>query len=266
MPPSSRKRNKGKERKAKREADKAEAIRANAHQLWWRFCSSISYPQCDHGCDVAISDDHPISSFIDQFYINLRHKRMTASEGLTNLFETHRQIWNNNSYTKLAIDTLIRIGTNMMVIDDIDISWLLCLAQTIVILELDYNDTNDIDLILNNPTSISKRINLVTTSSSKRDVLKFFRKQVSCKCLKKMHLEARKTSPKKGLCWNCNVETKRVSLSVCSRCMVQQYCSRECQVADWEGHKEECNFYVKGKGKKEEGEDEGKIGIEAEDK
>ena len=58
-----------------------------------------------------------------------------------------------------------------------------------------------------------------------------------------MHLEARKTIPKMGKCFNCKVEKERVDLSVCNRCMVMQYCSRECQVAAWPSHKLDCDVY-----------------------
>jgi len=59
-----------------------------------------------------------------------------------------------------------------------------------------------------------------------------------------MHSEARKTTPKLGLCWGCEKEVERTALSVCSRCMIEKYCSRECQLADWRDHKEQCDDYV----------------------
>jgi len=59
-----------------------------------------------------------------------------------------------------------------------------------------------------------------------------------------MHQIARETSPKTGICICCEKEKERVALSVCSRCMIMQYCSRECQVADWPTHRKECDSYV----------------------
>ena len=81
-------------------------------------------------------------------------------------------------------------------------------------------------------------------SSGRRDCLKFYRKRTMCKCLKKMHLEARKTLPKLGKCWHCKKEVERSALSLCSICKVMQYCSRECQVADWPVHERICVEYV----------------------
>ena len=117
-------------------------------------------------------------------------------------------------------------------------------AKVITILE-HYNGTCDIDLVLNKRVVASKCRDLeYVTSSTKRDALKFFRKRISCKCLKKMHLEARKTIPKIGICSGCNEEVKRELLDVCSRCVADQYCSRECQVAHWPEHKRGCDIFV----------------------
>ena len=79
MPASSRKRNKGKDRKAKKAVKKEDNERAEAHEFWRSFCGIT---QCDHDCISLIPDDHPLSNFMDQFYINLHHKGMKLSETL----------------------------------------------------------------------------------------------------------------------------------------------------------------------------------------
>ena len=76
------------------------------------------------------------------------------------------------------------------------------------------------------------------------DALKFFRKRTSCSCLKDMHLEARKTLPKTGICYHCKERKERTLLMVCSRCRITQYCSRECQIADWSRHKVYCDEWI----------------------
>ena len=91
MPASSRKRNKGKDRKAKQAAKKEDNERAEAHEFWRSF---FGITQCDHDCISLIPDDHPLSSFMDQFYINLHHKGMKLSETLREIFKSHRHIWN----------------------------------------------------------------------------------------------------------------------------------------------------------------------------
>ena len=133
----------------------------------------------------------------------------------------------------------------MLLFEVSEMSWLVSVAQTIVVLE-HYSGTGDVDSVLDKRVAIAKWRDLDNTNicSNRRDALKFYRKRISCKCLKKMHLEARKTLPKIGNCWHCEEESKRSLLCVCSRCMVYQYCSKECQVADWPVHKTYCNDYV----------------------
>jgi len=115
-----------------------------------------------------------------------------------------------------------------------------------VLLEHYNNGTDDIGSVINNRVVNSKWRDLRADGiSSRRDALKFYRKRITCKCLKKMHLEARKNEPKFGICWNCDQEKERVDLSVCSRCMISHYCSRECQVAHRSSHEAFCNSICK---------------------
>ena len=118
------------------------------------------------------------------------------------------------------------------------------MAKAIVILE-NYNVTGSLVETIHSPKVATKmRDHQPTISSGRRDALKFFSKRVSCSCLKERYQEARRTQPKMGLCYGCDEEIERVALSVCSRCMITQYCSRECQVANWPIHKVECDMCV----------------------
>ena len=78
-----------------------------------------------------------------------------------------------------------------------------------------------------------------------RDVLKSFSKRIYCQCLKEKYSVARTTLPKRGFCNYCKQVRVRAMLSVCSRCRVFQYCSRECQVAHWPEHEICCCICVK---------------------
>lgn len=61
--------------------------------------------------------------------------------------------------------------------------------------------------------------------------------------------------PVKPTCFRCffqegdddlSGKRKTETLFRCSRCQIARYCSKECQMSDWnEGHKLECQFYVK---------------------
>ena len=57
-----------------------------------------------------------------------------------------------------------------------------------------YGETRDYDLAINSRDVLTKYrdISCWVNESNDRDYLKFYRKRITCKCLKKMHLEARK--------------------------------------------------------------------------
>ena len=85
-------------------------------------------------------------------------------------------------------------------------------------------------------------------SADMHTLVSFLRKRIPCSCLDEMYKEV-KSIPKIGLC--CSPEcplpggmTERSSTMCCSRCREANYCSRECQVASWQGHKGECTFYA----------------------
>ena len=239
MPPSSRKRNKGKERKAKK-ADKVELERANANRFW-QGCHSAPVG-CLHGRDnLTIPKDHPVSKFMDEFFIHWIRKQKGIAVVLQDMLRTHSQVWTDDNHRELATQTFTLIGTNILLADEIN-KGALDIAKTILVLE-HYDSSFGLSLnsIFFSRSAASKKRDLEQHGSSiSRDVLKFYRKRLSCKCLKRMHLDARKAIPKMGKCALCQTKKERVELSLCSNCMVTQYCSRGCQVEHWPRHKSIC--------------------------
>ena len=190
--------------------------------------------------------------------VQLRHKKIVVvspfsvfysnnsqlSSLLLTTFKTHQEVWMNESNREVLVHTLLRIGSNMLLSeDDGNTDSALAMAETIALLE-QYGRTSSIELTFCGKATATKLRDLNSSSSGRRDALKFFRKRTSCKCLKKMHLEARKTIPKVGKCFHCKVVKERALLSVCNICMVEQYCSRECQLAAWPEHKKHCDIFV----------------------
>ena len=242
--PSSRKRNKGKERKAKKEESK----RVEVHNTWKYWANGLEddgtvVTQCNHGLAEVPDVSHPVSSFIDSLFLDPKLRRVLSN---------HPQICNNNNNRKLVVHMLIRIAATNLIHNKDGLGSTLALGSTTAILVLEnYDETigshlDNYDLAMCNRIVASKTRDLGTdyTNKSKRDLLKFFRKRMNCKCLKKMHLEARKTVPKMGKCDHCGVVKERALLMVCSRCMIDQYCSRKCQVAASPNHQIRCDdFY-----------------------
>eukprot|EP00984_Skeletonema_dohrnii_P028405 scaffold18382_cov155-Skeletonema_dohrnii-CCMP3373.AAC.9 len=85
-------------------------------------------------------------------------------------------------------------------------------------------------------------------SADMHTLVSFLKKRIRCSCLDELYKEV-KSIPKIGLCCNtvCPLpcgKTNRSATKCCSRCRAANYCSRECQVAAWQGHKGECAFYA----------------------
>ena len=250
----SRKRNKGKERKAKKAEQKVERIENEkmvVHKRWQGWARGENMldngsiiTQCNHGCALMIPHDnnHPVSSFIDAFSMNrflepVKH----ISDNLRDTFNTYPEVWNDDCHRKMARDLLLRIGTNM-ILGKVTLSGMpKDIAYAVVVLE-NYDGSGVIDSTFNSFAVASKYRDLCCgESGAVRDELKIYRKRITCSCLKKMHLEVRKTFPKLGICYNCGEKKERSSLMVCSKCRVCHYCSRECQIEDWPSHKCTCD-------------------------
>ena len=250
----SRKKSKGKDRKAK----KLEAERAMIHERWWlyiarekkmgmtvTFTPSKESILCNYESVIPNDLDHPVSRFMDEF---MTLDDLTLESLKYACQSKHGKIvLNNESYKEMVTQLMVRIGINMLLLDDeTETSWALIMAKSIIVLEDYYTDLDDsIEEVVYSRDVQTKLRDINMVSSGRRDCLKFFSKRVSCSYLKKMHQEARRTQPKVGICYGCLLETERVALSVCSRCRISQYCSRECQVVHWPHHKGKCEIYVK---------------------
>lgn len=78
----------------------------------------------------------------------------------------------------------------------------------------------------------SKTSMMILKASGKRDVLKFLSRKIDCSCLEEMYRQARKT-PKSLYCSYCDEVKERDQLMMCGGCRLSEYCSIECQTADW---------------------------------
>ena len=94
---------------------------------------------------------------------------------------------------------------------------------------------------------MANKLNNKLAGGNRRDVVKFVAKRLPCTCLKKLHSAARKKLAKVGMRINCLKRYPRSELFVCTGCKLNEYCSRECQRADWSDHKQGCERLQKGK-------------------
>ncbi|KAL7548059.1 hypothetical protein ACHAWF_011345 [Thalassiosira exigua] len=76
----------------------------------------------------------------------------------------------------------------------------------------------------------------------RRSIVKFFAKRIPCKCLDGLLSEVQ-SQPKTGLCFTCSEKKDLRELMVCNGCKVADYCSVECQESDWPQHQKHCKKY-----------------------
>ena len=236
MPSSrNRKKNKGKEKKARQE----EVKRVEMYNIWrnWALGNMGRVTiQCNHGLVEVPDISHPVSSIMHEFCMPEFSLRASMKQ--------HLDVWDNDEYRSMITNILISIGVYWLLYPDVGMS-VEDLASIILIVE-NYDTTYDYYTTIHcRDVAVKNRDHRSGAISDKRDLLKFFRKRIDCKCLKKMHLEARKSFPKLGYCYNCEIEKERALLMVCSRCRISQYCSKECQVAASSEHRKYCDEYFR---------------------
>lgn len=84
--------------------------------------------------------------------------------------------------------------------------------------------------------------------ADKHTLVKFYKKRIPCSCLDDIYKEV-KSITKMGLCCSRHCRQPRVERKTmlnCTRCRNANYCSRECQVADWPEHRIECDIWKAG--------------------
>eukprot|EP00984_Skeletonema_dohrnii_P022299 scaffold11431_cov85-Skeletonema_dohrnii-CCMP3373.AAC.3 len=79
-------------------------------------------------------------------------------------------------------------------------------------------------------------------------LVSFFKKRISCSCLNTKYKQVRSIK-KLGICYNFNCphpgrKVERSLTKCCSLCRRVNYCSRECQVENWNVHWLHCPRYV----------------------
>ena len=231
----SRKRNKGKERRAKRAATEAEE--------WWRswaIGNRESDDGCNHGCVAIPAQDHAVSRFMNRYCVEYNHCG-NSLKAMMKIFEESSEVWSNAEYRQMTIDALLSIGTNMILSEHYD--WKSSMRNGIGILLLEcYDGNRDFD-------DLAARMTIKSSNfifGGQRDALKFYSKRLPCSCLKEKYKQARESLPKLGKCAYCYEQKDRTTdLLVCGQCKTAMYCSRECQVAHWrQCHEEECSNHA----------------------
>ncbi len=254
----SRKKAKGKARKAAKEAAKAKAkeeksqaaVAGNnledeslAAQLQRLQISRGLSMSCRHGVD----DTPPIcnefiAAFIPGFLAMLDGNAMDAFEAAHEATSGEKFADVYSSMQETVVSMLVAAGTDSFLGGDIGP------AQLYAALACHFEE-----LIAVSVRHTAGLVNWVKVfellSADEHTLAKFYRKRIPCHCLDEKYKEV-KSVKKLGWCYNpsCSRPDQmavRSKMFTCARCGEVNYCSIECQKADWKAHKEYCNRIVK---------------------
>jgi hypothetical protein len=249
-----RKREKGKARKAKAAAAAQLAAtqlvslkaRVLARQSMvdsqeWRIWAMVGLTHgCNHGCPVLPAPDHVVSLFVDDLWDRSRVPKTLDGRFILDIFDNHRQVWDDATLRKMSLDIMVAMGTNIILgTYDHGIKVAMnYLAVTIFILE-EYNGTGKGGFNLAACKGLLVKDD--TSFGGEREIIRFFLKRISCTCLKAKYSLIKKLQPTRiSGCSVCMQKKELSSMMLCGRCKVRQYCCEECQASDWPNHKTLC--------------------------
>ncbi len=261
----SRKKAKGKARKAAKEAAKAKeskaAARTNQRQNQvesletetlmprWVVAQRLSRGlsmTCRHGSDL--DDTTPIcgefmSTFTLAFLVAKNRKKCTALDAFTAAHEATAgeefdSVYSSKLMLEKVVSMLLFYGTDAFLYGDIDNASLYAVAAF-------HLEEYNFSMSQNEPLFDWVKV-AELSQADEHTLAKFYRKRIPCHCLDKKYEEV-KSVKQMGICCNLNCSVQRVErrkMFCCTRCGVTNYCSRKCQKADWKSHKEFCNSNI----------------------
>lgn len=234
----SRKRNKGKERKAN-----AASVAALTEESKWEKWTRLGPSICGHGCVALPSKDHVVSRFLNDY--ENHYQRLTSDhynhhsfkDDAKKLFVDHPGVWMNPVFRNMTIGILCTTGANMILEGDSFVHPALGIALMVILLE---HGERGFDVAFVSGSGLARDLG----TASVRETIRFYEKRIPCSCLKKRYSEAKELQPVlMCACTHCGQEKKRSSLMLCGGCKLEQYCGRECQKAAWPAHKVHCALH-----------------------
>ena len=249
--PQSRKRSKGQARKAQKARAASSSQQAEERLCTWRH----SPPgQCDHGLPRALPIDHVCYRFKDTFHAawtaehpKLKCPTRAAIQAMQVTYQEFPDIWNdtNDANREMIKPYFAFSGTNILLglHDEGDenrqnqAEAAGALAAAVLLLENYVPAEGMKGRIAKTDKEFMRNKDII--EGCQRLVLRFFSMRTLCACLDKMYSDV-KVLPKTAMCGNCRQRKERSALMMCSGCRKFQYCSQQCQAADWPRHKESC--------------------------
>ena len=250
----------GKKARGRKNRAKKEATLTAAQRTLWEptilrnnggaSSNNAAASSCEHTLAVLprLPQEGPAVSFMNslagQGFFN-KEKIFTGEElSVKTVTRFFPEVWEDASERSLATELLLRFLRNVFLHDSAieGENWFhsrprneVVICTMISVLEQcgTYSDKFVVE-----KRSIKTSYKLV--DGNRRDAVKFVTKRLPCACLKMLHSATRKKLPKVGVCNGCHKQFPRSQLHICTGCMISEYCSKECQRANWPIHKQCC--------------------------
>ena len=258
----SRKKAKGKARKAAKEAkakeEESRAVgevgacqrRVEEERL---MLSAASPTLCRHGYPPLSLDNYKICrEFIDAFVTSFLSQDV-AGDGFrtatTATIDKYAVVYSSKLDT--VVSMLLARGTHRMLLANGTHSILeenKRIAQLYASLAAYFEDYMAVRLHKTKAfPNLSKMFELLNADD--HTLVSYYRKRIPCDCLDEKYKEV-KSVKKMGWCFNPNCrqterQVERSKMFSCTRCSMANYCSVECQKADWKEHRGDCDTIVK---------------------
>ena len=252
----SRKKAKGKARKAAKEAKAKEeespaaGEAANQRregsleaQLQRLVISDVAPQKCEHGLVHLPAGEEKVCLEYINVYLAAVTSHENAAEGLfkAGCATKDKYAFVYDSKLDTVISMLLASGAQSILDKRNDI------AQRYAVLAGCFEDLRAMRLRKAQALISSTKV-IELESADDHTLVSFYRKRIPCSCLDEKYKEV-KSVKKMGCCYNPSCshpdgKVERSKMFCCTRCGMANYCSVECQKADWKEHKELCSTAV----------------------
>ena len=246
MPSKSRKKIKGQARKAKAKAaadvtannsEHHENVRGRSLVHLPNHCNSFCYHgQAKHTPDVCVQF---ITSFFHSYecIMTPQHVKNALKAAYAQVPEAVNSNINRDILKKSLVSNGASALLGMCGTHNAQIAY----GAAVALMLIDSFGFSDVGMDAHDANNYLRNADII--NGCKRSLVKYFMKQIPCKCLDDLYSQLKLSKPKTGMCAKCEQTKERSELFICTGCKRVMYCSKACQIEHVHEHKEFCKLW-----------------------